>query len=307
MDLSAINWLLLLASLMVAATPILLAAVGELVVEKAGVLNLGVEGMMITGAICGFAIAVETGSPSSASSVPPSGRASVVAFRLADPVLLSNQVATGLALTLFGLGLRRSWARAMSGSSRRSRQSSKCRSGDIPIWAGFCSAMTDGLFRIFAGGRGLGRAQVYPAGLILRATGENHDAAHALGYKVDPHPAWRNCLRRRLRRAWRCLSQPGPGAAMDRGDDCRRRLDRAGDRGVRSLEAAAGFAGRLSVWRRDRIAAQSAGRRACDPGRVLVHVALSDNHPGAGYHVVRPIPRGTQRAGCLGGHFHAST
>ena len=63
MDLSAINWLLLLASLMVAATPILLAAIGELIVEKAGVLNLGVEGMMITGAICGFAIAVESGSP----------------------------------------------------------------------------------------------------------------------------------------------------------------------------------------------------------------------------------------------------
>ncbi|MDP5333856.1 MAG: ABC transporter permease, partial [Paracoccaceae bacterium] len=63
MDLSSINPILLLASLMVAATPLLLAAVGELVVEKAGVLNLGVEGMMITGAICGFAIAVNTGNP----------------------------------------------------------------------------------------------------------------------------------------------------------------------------------------------------------------------------------------------------
>ena len=63
MDLSAINPVLLIASLMVAATPILLAAIGELVVEKAGVLNLGVEGMMIVGAICGFAIAVNTGSP----------------------------------------------------------------------------------------------------------------------------------------------------------------------------------------------------------------------------------------------------
>ncbi|MBL9060041.1 MAG: ABC transporter permease, partial [Mangrovicoccus sp.] len=53
---------LLLAALMVAATPILLAAIGETVVEKSGVLNLGVEGMMIVGAICGFATAVETGS-----------------------------------------------------------------------------------------------------------------------------------------------------------------------------------------------------------------------------------------------------
>ena len=63
MDLSAIDPILLLASLIVASTPILLAALGELVVERAGVLNLGVEGMMITGAICGFAIAVNTGSP----------------------------------------------------------------------------------------------------------------------------------------------------------------------------------------------------------------------------------------------------
>ena len=63
MDLSAINPVLLIASLMVAATPLLLAAIGELVVEKAGVLNLGVEGMMIVGAISGFAISVETGSP----------------------------------------------------------------------------------------------------------------------------------------------------------------------------------------------------------------------------------------------------
>ena len=63
MDLAAINPVLLVASLMVAATPLLLAAIGELVVEKAGVLNLGVEGMMIVGAISGFAISVETGSP----------------------------------------------------------------------------------------------------------------------------------------------------------------------------------------------------------------------------------------------------
>ena len=54
---------LLVASIMVSATPILLAALGEMVVEKSGVLNLGVEGMMITGAVMGFAIAVSTGSP----------------------------------------------------------------------------------------------------------------------------------------------------------------------------------------------------------------------------------------------------
>ena len=68
MDLSAINPILLIASIMVSATPILLAAIGEMVVEKSGVLNLGVEGMMITGAVCGFVATVETGSRNQATS-----------------------------------------------------------------------------------------------------------------------------------------------------------------------------------------------------------------------------------------------
>ena len=106
MDLSAINPVLLIASLMVAATPILLAAIGELVVEKAGVLNLGVEGMMITGAVCGFAAAVETGSPALGFlGAALGGMALGLVFGVLTQFLLSNQVATGLALTLFGLGL----------------------------------------------------------------------------------------------------------------------------------------------------------------------------------------------------------
>ena len=63
MDFSSINPALLIASLMVSATPILLAAVGEAVAEKSGVLNLGVEGMMIVGAVVGFLIAVNTNAP----------------------------------------------------------------------------------------------------------------------------------------------------------------------------------------------------------------------------------------------------
>jgi hypothetical protein len=63
MDLLGINPVLLIASLMVSATPILLAAIGETVVEKSGVLNLGVEGMMIVGAVVGFITAVNTENP----------------------------------------------------------------------------------------------------------------------------------------------------------------------------------------------------------------------------------------------------
>ena len=86
MDLGEINPVLLVASLMVAATPLLLAAIGELVVEKAGVLNLGVEGMMIVGAISGFAISVETGSPWLGFVAAAIGGAVLsLLFRVADP------------------------------------------------------------------------------------------------------------------------------------------------------------------------------------------------------------------------------
>ena len=106
MDLSAISPTLLLASLIVASTPILLAAIGELVVEKSGVLNLGVEGMMITGAICGFAASVITGSPMVGFLCAALGGAVLsLVFAVLTQYFLANQVASGLALTLFGLGL----------------------------------------------------------------------------------------------------------------------------------------------------------------------------------------------------------
>ena len=106
MEFGSINPVLLIASLMVASTPILLAAMGELVVEKSGVLNLGVEGMMIVGAISGFIVAVESGSPFLGFVSAAIGSALLaLLFAVLTLLLLSNQVATGLGLTLFGLGV----------------------------------------------------------------------------------------------------------------------------------------------------------------------------------------------------------
>ena len=86
---------LLVVSIMVSATPILLAAIGELVTEKAGVLNLGVEGMMITGAVMGFAIAVTTGSPTLGFLGAAVASAVLsLSFGILTQYLLSNQVAT---------------------------------------------------------------------------------------------------------------------------------------------------------------------------------------------------------------------
>jgi len=87
-------------------TPILLAASGELVVEKSGVINLGVEGMMLVGTIAGFAVTFETGNPWLGILVATlAGAAAATIFAVLVLSLGANQVATGLALTIFGIGL----------------------------------------------------------------------------------------------------------------------------------------------------------------------------------------------------------
>ncbi len=187
MDLTEINPVLLVASLMVAATPLLLAAIGELVVEKAGVLNLGVEGMMIVGAISGFAISVETGSPWLGFIAAAIGGAVLsLLFVLLTQVALANQVASGLALTLFGLGFS-----ALMGQNYVGIKPPDMAEIHIPVISDI-PVIGPILFQhdpILYVGIALTAAvwamlKYTRAGLILRAVGENHDAAHALGYKV---------------------------------------------------------------------------------------------------------------------------
>ena len=187
MDLSAINPVLLLASLMVAATPILLGGIGELVVEKSGVLNLGVEGMMITGAIAGFAATIETGSPALGFLIAAvAGAALSMLFALLTQYALANQVASGLALTLFGLGLS-----SLMGQGYVGLKPPSTPKLDIPLlsdipFLGPVLFQHDpmvyiGIAIVAATWATLKYSRV---GLVLRAVGENHDAAHALGYKV---------------------------------------------------------------------------------------------------------------------------
>ncbi|MCP3968954.1 MAG: ABC transporter permease [Rhodobacteraceae bacterium] len=187
MDLSAINPAVLIASLMVAATPILLAALGELVVEKSGVLNLGVEGMMITGAVCGYAVAVSTGSPALGFVGAALGGALMsMVFGILTQYFMSNQVATGLALTLFGLGLS-----ALIGQGYlqlRPPPVGEVNFGplaDIPA-LGTIFFQHDAMVYLSLALVGAVWAFLKFSrwGLILRAVGESHDAAHALGYKV---------------------------------------------------------------------------------------------------------------------------
>ncbi|MBL4810784.1 MAG: ABC transporter permease [Rhodobacteraceae bacterium] len=187
MDLGGINPILLLASLMVAATPIIFAAMGELVVERAGVLNLGVEGMMITGAVTGFALATITGSALLGFvGAAVGGAALALLFGVLTQYLLSNQVATGLALTLFGLGFS-----SLLGQSYVGVRAPQMPSFDLPFLADIPvlgpilfrhdAIVYLGIILVFAVWYFLNHRR---AGLVLRAVGENHDAAHALGYQV---------------------------------------------------------------------------------------------------------------------------
>ena len=187
MDLTAISPTLLVASIMVAATPILLAALGELVVERAGVLNLGVEGMMITGAVCGFIAAVEAGSPwLGFAAAAVAGAAMALLFGVLTQVLLSNQVATGLALTLFGLGLSSLLGQGYVGIKAPSPGRIDLGAlSDLPFVGRVVFGHDPVVYLSIALVAGVWAVLRFTrAGLVLRAVGESHDAAHALGYGV---------------------------------------------------------------------------------------------------------------------------
>ena len=177
----------LIAALIVASTPILLAAIGELVVEKAGVLNLGVEGMMIVGAICGFAIAVNTGSPTLGFVAAAVGGAVLsLIFAFITQYLLANQVATGLALTLFGLGLSALLGESYSGINPPPTPSLNIPGlSDMPVLGPILFAHDAIVYLSIVIVAGVWAMLKFSRmGLIIRAVGESHDAAHALGYKV---------------------------------------------------------------------------------------------------------------------------
>jgi len=187
MDFGSINPVVLVASLMVAATPILLAAIGELVVEKAGVLNLGVEGMMIVGAVAGFAVAVTTGHPFLGMlAAILAGAAVSIIFAVLTQVLMANQVASGLALTLFGLGFSALLGQSYVGIvPPRTEKLNFGFLSDLPVVGRilfshdilvYASLLLVALVWYWL--------NYTRGGRVLRAVGENHDSAHALGYKV---------------------------------------------------------------------------------------------------------------------------
>lgn len=178
----------ILLTIITAATPLLLAAIGELVTERSGVLNLGVEGMMIIGAVAGFGMAQWTGSAYlGVVAAMSAGMALSALFALLVLLLAANQVATGLALTLLGLGLT-----GLIGQSFVGLPGIKLQPVGFPeqltqlpvlgpILFGhdalvYLSFILSGLVAWF-----LFKTR---AGLALRAVGDNHASAHGLGLRV---------------------------------------------------------------------------------------------------------------------------
>jgi len=180
----SVNFIL---TVMTASTPLLLAASGELVAERSGVLNLGVEGMMIMGAACGFAGAYLSDSTIiGALCGVLAGAAMAAIFAMLTLGLAVNQVATGLALTILGTGLSGLIGAGFVGSRiTPSPQLYLPILTDIPlagrilfgqdafVYFSFALIIAIWLF--------LYRTR---AGLVLRAVGDNHTSAHALGYPV---------------------------------------------------------------------------------------------------------------------------
>jgi general nucleoside transport system permease protein len=177
----------ILIGITVASTPLVFAAVGEIIVEKAGVLNLGIEGLMIVGAIAGFAAQLATGNPLLALlAAVLAGAAMALPFAIATQTLLANQVASGLALTLLGLGLA-----ALAGQDYTGLSVPSFPRLYIPVLTDlpFVGKFVFGQDLMFYLSLMLVAGTAWflkrtRAGLVLRAIGENHDAAHAIGYPV---------------------------------------------------------------------------------------------------------------------------
>ncbi len=174
-------------TIITAATPLLLAAMGELVVERSGVLNLGVEGMMIVGAVCGFAAAYTTGSATlGVLGGIAGGMIIALLFAVMTQTFLSNQVATGLALTLLGLGVS-----GLIGESFLGLPGVTLGQIYIPFLTDlpYIGRIIFGQDILVYGSIALMLATSYVlfktrTGLVIRAVGGNHHSAHALGYNV---------------------------------------------------------------------------------------------------------------------------
>ena len=194
-----------LISMIIAATPVLLAGLGELVAERSGVLNLGVEGMMLMGAVAAFAVGFslsappEVGNSANYEAGMPRWLAQVLAvaagalagavmaliFAVFSLSLMANQAATGLALTIFGVGASGLMGQGYVGQALEPLPKIHIPYLDLGV-IGRIFLQHDALVYVswFAAIGIVVFLTRTRAGLTLRAIGDNPDSAHALGLRV---------------------------------------------------------------------------------------------------------------------------
>jgi ABC-type uncharacterized transport system permease subunit len=176
-----------LLTIITAATPLLFAAIGELVVERSGVLNLGVEGMMVMGAVCGFAVSYQTGSLAlGVFASMGAGMAMSLLFAFLTQTLVTNQMATGLALTILCLGLSGLIGEPLTGLPGQKLPALAIPFlSDIPVIGAVLFnqdiLVYGSVVLVFVVAHILYKTRL---GLIIRAVGDNHTSAHAMGYDV---------------------------------------------------------------------------------------------------------------------------
>ena len=178
---------LLLAATLSAGTILAIAALGLLINEKAGIVNLGAEGMMLCAAIAGFATVVHTGNSwLGFAAGMAAGAALAAVFGLLVIWLNTNQYATGLALSLFGAGFS-AFAGIKYVQEKLPEQTPFALPflSDIPFLGVALFRQHPVVYIAMAIAAGLiwflGRTR---AGLVLRSVGESPESAHALGYPV---------------------------------------------------------------------------------------------------------------------------
>jgi len=178
----------ILAGTLAAATPLVFAGLGELVAERTGVINLGVEGMMLVGAIAGFAVAAETGY-GAAAGLPAgalAGAAMAMIFAFFTLSLAANQAACGLALTIFGIGLSAFIGQGyLSDHLPGLKPITIALLSDIPLLGPVLFTQDAVVYLSLAAYAAvawtLTRTRL---GLLLKAVGESPESAHAIGYPV---------------------------------------------------------------------------------------------------------------------------
>ncbi len=177
----------ILFATIVAGTPLIIVALGQLIAEKSGVLNLGAEGMMAMGAVSAFAVTLHSGSPwLGVLAGMLAGAAMALLFAIVVLTLMGNQVASGLALSILGVGLS-----AFIGKAYESEILPAVGAIRIPLLADL-PIIGEALFAqqaLVYFSWALFAAIVWflyrsRSGLVLRAVGESPSAAHSIGYPV---------------------------------------------------------------------------------------------------------------------------